>query len=83
MAAMRWYALACASLACLAAPTALADCRGDVAALQPQVDSAPAGRTKELLAFDLKRARQELIEGDEDECREAVEHARKLLRGED
>lgn len=80
---MRWLAAPAMVLALLLAPAALADCKGDVAALQPQVDSAPAGRTKELLAFDLKRARQELFEGDEDECHEAVEHARKLLRGED
>ncbi len=81
---MRWYAaIPFACLILLLAPAALADCRSDVAALRPQVDSAPAGRTKELLAFDLKRARQELTEGDEDECHEAVEHAQKLLRGGD
>ncbi len=80
---MRWYAaVAFLPAALLLAPAARADCQGDVAALRPQVDSAPAGRIKELLAFDLKRARQELVEGDEDECREAVDHARKLLRGE-
>lgn len=81
---MRWCAaVPFVGLAFLAAPAALADCKGDVAALRPQVDGAPAGRTKELLAFDLKRARQEMVEGDEDECHEAVEHARKLLRGEE
>ncbi len=81
---MRWYAaVPCTCLALLVAPAAHADCKSDVAALRPQVDSAPAGRTKELLAFDLKRARQELVEDDEDECHEAVEHAQKLLRGED
>ena len=81
---MRWYsAIPFVCLTLLLAPAALADCQGDVAALRPQVDSAPVSRIKELLAFDLKRARQELTEGDEDECHEAVEHAQKLLRGED
>ncbi len=79
---MRWYAAVALLPAALLAPAARADCQGDVAALRPQVESAPAGRIKELLAVDLKRARQELTEGDEDECHEAVEHARKLLRGE-
>jgi hypothetical protein len=81
---MRWCVfIPFVGLILLSAPAALADCRSDVAALQPRVDSAPAGRTKELLAFDLKRARQELGEGDEDECHEAVEHAQNLLRGKD
>ena len=77
---MRLYAvIPCVCLAFLVAPAARADCKSDVAALRPQVDRAPAGRTKELLAFDLKRAGQELVEGDEDECQEAVGHARELL----
>ena len=59
--------------------TARADCQDDVAALQPQVETAAAGRTKQLLTFDLKRARQELADGDQDECRAAVDHARRLL----
>ena len=67
----------------LAAPAALADCRADVAALRPEVDKVSDNHQKQLLEFDLKRARQELGEGDEDECREAVEHANKLLRGEE
>ena len=70
----------CAAAALLAGRAALADCRTDVAALGPQVEKVPASRTKELLAFDMKRARQELGEGDEDECNEAVEHAHKLLQ---
>ena len=67
----------------LGAPAALADCRADVAALRPKVDTVSDARQKQLLEFDLKRARQELGEGDEDECHEAVDHASKLLRGEE
>ena len=66
-----------------AGAAAWADCQDDVAALQPQVETAAAGRTKQLLTFDLKRARQELAEGDQDECQAAVDHARRLLHGED
>jgi hypothetical protein len=80
--AVRWAVPLAAVLA--AAPAAVhADCRSDLAELQPQVDKAEAGRTKELLAFDLQRARRELGEGDQAECSEAADHARKLLRGEE
>jgi len=81
---VRWTAaIPLATAALVLAPAATrADCRSDVSNLQPQVDRMEAGRIKDLAAFDLRRARQELGEGDEDECREAVEHARKLLRGE-
>lgn len=80
---MRAIALAALIAPLVAAGVARADCKQDVADLQPQVDQAQPGRTKELLAFDLKRAQRELGEGDEDECQEAVDHARKLLRGEE
>ena len=76
-------ALLCTGLFAALGPVAHADCRGDVTALRPQVDKVSDDHTKQLLEFDLKRARQELGEGDEDECHEAVEHAQKLLRGED
>ncbi len=62
---------------------AAADCGRDIAALQPQVEQVAAGRQRELLDFDLKRARKELAEGDEAECQEAADHAGKLLRGKD
>ena len=70
-------------LGVFAGGAARADCQEDVAALQPQVEKAQAGRTKQLLEFDLKRAKQEFAEDDEDECRAAVDHARKLLQGGD
>ena len=59
---------------------ALADCAAGIAALQPQVEQVSQGRQRELLDFDLKRARKELGEG---ECQEALDHAGKLLHGED
>ena len=37
---------------------------------------------KKLIEADLRRATQELIEGDADECMEALDHATKLLNGE-
>ena len=70
-------------LGMVAGGAAWADCQDDVAALQPQVEMAAAGRTKQLLTFDLKRARQELADGDQDECQAAVDHAGRLLRGDD
>lgn len=37
---------------------------------------------KKLIEADLRRATRELIEGDVDECMEALDHATKLLNGE-
>ncbi len=37
---------------------------------------------KKLIEADLRRATRELIEGDADECMEALDHATKLLNGE-
>ena len=74
---------------------ALADCAAEIAALQPQVEQVPQGRQRELLDFDLKRARKELGEADEKrarnasaetderECQEALDHAGTLLHGEE
>ncbi len=73
---------------------ALAGCAAGITALQPQVEQVPQGRQRELLDFDLKRARKELGEAnekrasnasadtDESECQEALDHAGKLLHGE-
>ncbi len=36
---------------------------------------------KRLIQADLQRATKELIEGDADECMEALDHATKLLSG--
>jgi hypothetical protein len=36
---------------------------------------------KRLIAADLKRAGKEQAEGDDDECVEAIQHAKKLLAG--
>ena len=37
--------------------------------------------TKRLIQADLDRATRELLEGDADECNEALDHAAKLLSG--
>ena len=37
---------------------------------------------KRLIQADLERANREMIEGDADECIEALDHAAKLLAGE-
>lgn len=37
---------------------------------------------KKLIEADLQRATRELIEGDADECMEALDHATKILNGE-
>ena len=37
---------------------------------------------KRIIQADLDRANRELIEGDADECMEALDHATKLLNGE-
>ena len=36
---------------------------------------------KRIIFADLDRATREMIEGDADECMEALDHAAKLLRG--
>ena len=38
-------------------------------------------KMKRLIDADLKRAKQEVAEGDADECTEALDHATKLLAG--
>jgi hypothetical protein len=40
-------------------------------------------RTKRLIEADLKRAYREQAEGDGDECLEALDHAAKLLAGQE
>ena len=62
----------------IAAPAAR-DCKGRVEQLRPRGEAIPDARIRELFQFDLKRAQQELAEGDEDECAEAVGHAAQLL----
>ena len=74
---------------------ASAACAAEIAALQPQVEKVPQGRQRELLDFDLKRARKELGEADEKrarnasaetderECQEALDHAGTLLHGDE
>lgn len=37
--------------------------------------------TKRIIQADIERANRELIEGDADECNEALDHAAKLLKG--
>lgn len=37
--------------------------------------------TRRLIEADLKRALQEALEGEADECKEALDHAAKLLAG--
>lgn len=37
--------------------------------------------TRRLIEADLKRAVREALEGDADECKEALDHAAKLLAG--
>jgi hypothetical protein len=63
----------------LPAHPARADCAADISAVAARLPGIENDRTKELVAFDLKRARQELAEGDEDECQEAMDHAHSLL----
>ncbi len=70
---------------------ALAGCAEEIAALKPKVEQVAPGRQRELLDFDLKRARKELNEADEKrarnasagtderECQEALDHAGTLL----
>lgn len=74
-------ALALFASALLAASAARADCQSDIKALAPRTEKVADTRTKQLVSFDLQRARRELAEGDEDECQEAVDHARSLLGG--
>ena len=72
-------ALLVAFLALSAQPAWAAGCQARIDALAGKVDQVEVERTRQLVAFDIKRAAQELDEGDEGECLEAVEHAEGLI----
>lgn len=54
-------------------------CRARVDEVAKRLDGVTDARTRRLVEFDLQSARDELGEGDEDECNEAIEHALGLL----
>ena len=58
---------------------ARADCETQLQALEQQAAAAPAARTRQLVQYDVDRARKESAEGDEGECQEAIDHATRLL----
>ena len=68
-----------AMLGLSARPVLAADCQGRIDALAGKIDQVEPERTRQLVAYDIKRATNELGEGDEDECLEAVEHAEGLI----
>ncbi len=68
-----------ALLALSAGPVLAAGCQPRIDALAAKVAQVEPERTRQLVAFDIKRATKELGEGDEDECLEAVEHAEDLI----
>ena len=83
--------VACALLACAWPAVAagrdneadLRTCRARQIELAPKVEDYRGGaRIKRLMEADLRRASREEMEGDGDECLEALDHAAKLLAGE-
>ncbi len=60
----------------------VATCKSRQAELSPQVQAYQGDpMMKRIMQADLERATRELIEGDADECMEALDHATKLLSG--
>ena len=73
--------LTCAAGAAYAADDA-ATCKARQADLANQAASYKGeAMMKRLIEADLDRANRELLEGDADECNEALDHAAKLLSG--
>ncbi len=62
-----------------ARPVFAADCQTRIDSLAAKVSQVEPERKRELVAYDVKRATQELAEGDEDECLEAVGHGEGLI----
>ena len=75
--------LTLAVLAAFAAgPARAADpelCEQRLARLAPKADTIHDTRARQLYDFDIKSAHRELLEGDESECREILDHAETLL----
>lgn len=64
-------------------PDQLQQCRARQAELGTKVEAYRGEpQIKRLMEADLQRASREEIEGDGDECLEALDHATKLLAGE-
>jgi hypothetical protein len=82
---MRTLVLSLVLVSLAAAPSRADDptsCSARGVALSQQAETFTGeARMKRLIDADLKRARKELAEGDEDECIEALDHAAKLLAG--
>lgn len=70
-----------AAVLALSANAAWADCTAEMEGVAARLDSIKEERIKQLVEFDLKRAKKELAEGDADECQEAMDHAKQLLEG--
>lgn len=68
-----------AGMLAVAVPLAHADCVGDIQRMRGQVTKVVDPRVKRLVEFDIKRATREADEGDGGECKEAVDHADKLM----
>jgi hypothetical protein len=59
----------------------VAACQARQAEMSKKVDACRGeAMTKRIMQADLERATRELIEGDADECMEALDHADKLLK---
>lgn len=69
-------------------PAAYAAADDDAACTKGQQEVAERAKsfhgdemTVKLIAADIDRAKREQAEGDSDECLEALDHARKLMKG--
>lgn len=75
--ATMWTGAACAAVQA-------ADCQARQADVSAKVEQyAGDPMLKRIMRADLVRAQRELLEGDSDECMEALDHATKLLSGQD
>jgi hypothetical protein len=69
-----------ALLVCAFASTpARADCEKGIAALTASIAQVSDTKLKAMLQTDLRRAQVELWEFDEEECADALDHAKRLL----
>ncbi len=63
----------------LAAGVARADCTSDITRLKASSQTVANPQVRKLVEFDITRALKEAGEADDDECKEAIDHADKLM----
>ncbi len=72
--------LAIAIIAPLCPARAATNCPQGIAALSQQIAAVTDAHLRAVLDNDLRHARKEAAEGDDDECNDILDHANKVLK---